>query len=149
MEVLQACSKNYDLCQRLPRVLARLESEQLERVDVTVTLRPLAPARRRNLPAPVVKHIVQQYELGASTRAVAAAHGISKTQVIRILKAHGVLRSRNLASSAQIDLAVELYMSGLSMVETAKRLGMSPPALGRAFDKRGVRRRSRGRPQAE
>lgn len=61
----------------------------------------------------------------------------------------GHLRDRNIAlheapqmTQGQIDRAVELYESGLSLVKIGKRLGFNQAAIHNQLKRRGVRFRS-------
>lgn len=74
--------------------------------------------------------VVARYQAGASTNEIAGQLGISKTPVIRILRARGVvLRGRRL--SVPVEHIVADYVVGLSENAVAKKYGLARTVVRR------------------
>ena len=78
------------------------------------------------------------YQAGITLQELGAAFGLHRTTVSGILKRAGVnVRYRSLGSK-DIELAIELYESGLSLVKVADRLSCNGGTVWRAFKQQGV-----------
>lgn len=85
--------------------------------------------------------ITERYAAGERVTDIATSLSLSKYTVINWLNRAGVERRSRGMSEAQIDEALRLYESGLSLARIGGRLPFSPQTIRLALQKRGVRMR--------
>ena len=84
-------------------------------VDITAAVKPIAP-----------------------TTQLTEKYGLSKASVLRLLHEAGAEMRRQPFSDQEVDDAVRLYASGLSVATVGSRLGAHPSKVWRALVARGV-----------
>jgi DNA-directed RNA polymerase specialized sigma24 family protein len=67
--------------------------------------------------------VAQKYKAGATTSELGMEFGCHRTTIHSNLKATGVAMRRAKTTTEQVDEAVRLYRSGLSMVKVGGELG--------------------------
>jgi DNA-directed RNA polymerase specialized sigma24 family protein len=73
--------------------------------------------------------MIEGYQAGQTLKELGKTFGVSRTTVSSILKREGIqIRNQSLGPEA-INLAVELYISGLSLVEVGKQLECDPSTV--------------------
>jgi hypothetical protein len=83
------------------------------------------------------------------TTQLTVKYGISKASVLRLLHEAGAEMRRQPFSEQEIDKAVHLYVSGMSVAAIGSRLEAHPSKVWRALRARGVALRPpRNRPPA-
>jgi lambda repressor-like predicted transcriptional regulator len=97
------------------------------------------------------RQVTGLYASGLSLRQVADRTGLSRTTVRRVLDRHGVTRrppgrARPPASPPDQDI-ISLYLSGLTITDTAARAGLGRNTVARVLDRHRVPRRPEGRPR--
>ncbi len=108
------------------------------------------PKRKRTKPRVVVAQhritpaetelLIERYEAGESEPDLAAAFGIHRVTVMRMLQRHGVERrvfERKLTDE-QIAEAAELYTGGMRTGLIAARFGVDPQTVRNGFKRMGV-----------
>lgn len=106
---------------------------------------PQAQPRRLHfrLTEDVRQALVEDYLNGIPTTELTSKYSLGKGSVLQILEDAGVSMRRQGLGEAEIDEAVRLYQSGLSLVRVAKSLDSAPTTVNRALQARGVRLRPR------
>lgn len=100
---------------------------------------PSSPRGHRKLPARTRQEIVNRYQAGERVVDIALVLSINKVTVIDHLNRASVQRRPLGMSDAQIDEAVQLYDSGLSLARIGERLGFSARTIQSRLRERGVR----------
>lgn len=85
-----------------------------------------------------VGEIVAGYRAGATILELSARHDCDRKTVIRYLKLRCVEMRRRRLSEDQIDQAVLLYESGLSLIKVGKAVGADPKTIKARLVERGV-----------
>lgn len=98
-----------------------------------------SPRGHRKLPARTRQEIVDKYQAGERVVDIARALSINKVTVIDHLNRADVERRPLGMSDMQIDEAVQLYASGLSLARIGERLGFSARTIQSRLRERGVR----------
>lgn len=101
--------------------------------------RPSSPRGHRKLPARTRQEIVDRYRAGERVIDIAQALSINKVTVTDHLNRAGVKRRPRGMSDVQINQAVQLYASGLSLARIGERLGFSARTIQSRLRGRGVR----------
>ena len=103
--------------------------------------------QHKQLGSDEIGRLVTTYRAGSTITELAAGFDCDRTTVMRYLKLQCVeMRYRRL-SEAQIDEAIHLYTSGLSLAKVGRLIGADPKTVRARLQERGVRiRDSRGRP---
>jgi len=117
----------------------------------SATAQPGRPhALSRRLAPDTVSQLVSDYRAGASSLQLARRYGISKASVLAVLDQHGVKRRHQPLTGEQVDEAIELYESGLSVEAVSKRLGTAGRTVHRSLTRAGVAMRdTQGRPRPQ
>lgn len=76
-----------------------------------------------------VDELVREYVAGANQRQLARRFGCHRTTVSALLKSRGITPRNRALTAGQIDRAVELYTSGLSLVAVGELLGANPETI--------------------
>lgn len=103
--------------------------------------RPWRLAQRLN-PATVAQ-LVADYECGVPTTQLTSRYQLSKAGVLGLLRDAGVPLRRQGLDEQQTTRAIELYASGLSLVQVGDRLGFGPTSIAHALRGAGVSLRGR------
>ncbi|MDO3175911.1 helix-turn-helix domain-containing protein [Mycobacteroides abscessus] len=146
MELLRRYS-NLDTVQKTVRLLR--DSGALTpdgRIQVPLTPRftadPPEPFKlSQRLKPDTIAEIVARYEAGEPSTALAAAVGISKGSVIRLLRNAGVCIRNQGLSVDQIAEAISLYANGKSLAYIGEHFGVDHGTVWRQLRKRGVKMR--------
>lgn len=120
----------------LEELLEHLQGEGFERPAP-----PRVHSIDRRLPEEVLDAIVQRYEGGESTQAIATAYDIGAASVNRLLRRHGAAVREQAISEDVVKKAVRLYESGLAVHAVASELGVAKTSLLRALKKAGIQLR--------
>jgi hypothetical protein len=96
----------------------------------------------QRLDASARARVVTDYEAGTPTTALTGKYGLSKASVLRLLHQAGAEMRRQPFSEQEVDEAVRLYASGLSVTAIGSRLEAHPSKVKRALRARGVALRS-------
>lgn len=103
----------------------------------------------QRLHASVAAEVVADYEAGMPTTKLTGKYGLGKSSVLRLLRDADVEMRRQPLSEPEVDEAVRLYASGLSVAAVGLRIGANPSTVWRALRARGVALRPpRNRPPA-
>ncbi len=114
-------------------------------------LRPLAPRPpqerlSRRLTPDRLAQLVADYETGVPTTELVSRYGIAKGSVIRLLHDRGVIMRLQSPTAEQIEQAIKLYATGLSLAAVGERLGFTAHTIRRVLLGSGVQTRdSHGR----
>ena len=73
--------------------------------------------------------VVERYEAGETSTALAEAYGVAKSTILGILRANSVVVRRQTMKPEQVCDAVGLYDSGLSLSQVAKRLNVNQETM--------------------
>lgn len=82
--------------------------------------------------------MIERYEAGETTTALAQAYGVAKSTILGILRANSVVVRRQPLTAEQVSEAAGLYESGLSLSQVAKRTGVNQETMRVAILKAGV-----------
>lgn len=82
--------------------------------------------------------VIERYEAGETSTALAEAYGVAKSTILGILRANSVVVRRQPLTPEQIGEAARLYESGLSLSQVAKRLGINQETMRVAIVDAGV-----------
>ena len=82
--------------------------------------------------------VVERYEAGETSTALAEAYGVAKSTILGILRANSVVVRRQTMKPEQVCDAVGLYDSGLSLSQVAKRLNVNQETMRVAIIEAGV-----------
>jgi AraC-like DNA-binding protein len=104
---------------------------------------PRVHALDRRLSPDVVRQLLGDYQAGVSANQLATRYQLSRSSVRRLLRASGVPRRYQAMTEAEVDQAVELYQSVLTIAEVAAKLDRPWSTVQTALTRRGVVRRSR------
>lgn len=134
--VLQAYSK-------MSRQLGELQSlielhGTASRVSDTV---PMPPRRARRLTEEQVAQIATLYESGKTVYEISKSLNVPRTMVSTHLSRAGVVTRRRPLAASQIDEAVRLYESGLSLARVGERIGAAPRTIQLRLREREVQLR--------
>ena len=103
----------------------------------------------QRLDASIPAQVVADYEAGMPTTQLTGKYGLSKTSVLRLLHEAATEMRRQPFSDQEVDDAVRLCASGLSVATVGSRLGAHQSKVWRASVARGVvLRPPRNRPPA-
>jgi hypothetical protein len=100
--------------------------------------RPLRYKLDQRLDASVPAGVVADYKAGMPTTQLTGKYGFSKASVLRLLHEAGTEMRRQPFCEQEVDEAVRLYGSGLSVAAIGLRLGAHPSKVWRALVTRGV-----------
>jgi transposase-like protein len=82
--------------------------------------------------------VVDAYEAGASMADLAREYGVQRVSISQLLRTAGAsIRQRRVISAAEVDQAVQLYESGLSLQTIGGQLGWDPKTIYRHLKDRG------------
>lgn len=73
--------------------------------------------------------VIERYEAGGTSTALAEAYGVAKSTILGILRANSVVVRRQPLTAEQVSEAARLYTSGLSLSQVAKRLGVNQETM--------------------
>ena len=73
--------------------------------------------------------VIERYEAGETTTALAQAYGVAKSTILGILRANSVVVRRQPLTGEQVSEAARLYNSGLSLSQVAARLEVNQETM--------------------
>ena len=120
---------------RLVRIAQALKPAEIAKAEQKYVVRGL----RRRLGARKVKELVSRYEAGEYTTDLSREYGISKAGLLDLLRGEGVSIRKQPMTPEDIDRAVELYESGLTIKQVVEQIGYSNGPIRSALHARGVR----------
>jgi lambda repressor-like predicted transcriptional regulator len=128
-----------------PPELARLAEQS--RITPAVALpkideKAIPRSLRRRLAAEVREALVARHKAGESIKALSREFGISESGLRDLLTAEEMLYRKQPITPEDIDLAVQLYASGLTVKQVVKRLSYPIGTIRRVLRERGVTMRS-------
>ena len=82
--------------------------------------------------------VIERYEAGETSTALAEAFGVAKSTILGILRANSVVVRRQPLTAEQVSEAARLYESGLSLSEVADRLHVNQETMRVAIIGSGV-----------
>ena len=82
--------------------------------------------------------VIERYEAGETTTALAEAYGVAKSTVLGILRANSVVVRRQPLTPEQVSEATRLYNSGLSLSQVAERLRVNQETMRVALLRSGL-----------
>ena len=88
--------------------------------------------------------LVDAYRAGESVYRLADRFGIARQTVSAVLERHGVARRYRILTPEDVEAAVRLYESGLSLVDVGDRLVVNASTVLNALRKTGVQMRPVG-----
>lgn len=103
---------------------------------------------KRRLTPEVREALVVRYKAGESIKALSTEVDISEYGLLDLLVAEEVLFRKQSMTPEDIDLAVQLYETDLTVKQVMKQLGYSIGTIRRVLPERGVAMRSHGARQA-
>jgi hypothetical protein len=137
VEVVQRYSKHDLTGVGLDRLRATLAAGSGRRRSESRSRPPRYKLDQR-LDASVPAQVVADYKAGAPTTQLTGKYGLSKASVLRLLHEAGVEMRRQPFSKQDVDEAVRLYASGLSVAAIGSRLDAHPSKVWRALKARSV-----------
>jgi len=121
----------------LDRLVAALAGGVRRSTSVT-RCQPLRHKLEQRLDASVAAEVVADYEAGMPTTQLTGKYGLGKSSVLRLLRDADVKMRRQPLSEPEVNEAVRLYASGLSVAGVGLRLVANPSTVWRALRARGV-----------
>lgn len=82
--------------------------------------------------------VIERYEAGETSTALAEAYGVAKSTILGILRANSVVVRRQPLTAEQVNEAARLYESGSSLSEVAERLRVNQETMRVAIINAGV-----------
>lgn len=82
--------------------------------------------------------VAVRYEAGDTTTQLASGYGVAKSTVLGILRAKNVVVRRQPLTVDQVHEAADMYQSGLSLSQVAKRLDVNQETMRVAIIRAGV-----------
>jgi transposase-like protein len=82
--------------------------------------------------------VVARYSSGETSTVLADEYGVAKSTILRILRESRVVVRRQSLTAEQVSEAADLYESGLSLSQVAKRLDVNQETMRVAILKAGV-----------
>lgn len=82
--------------------------------------------------------VIERYEAGETSTALAEAYGVAKSTILGILREKSVVVRRQPMKPGQVCDAVGLYTSGLSLSQVAKQLNVNQETMRVAIIGAGV-----------
>ena len=82
--------------------------------------------------------VIERYEAGETSTALAQAYGVAKSTILGILRANSVVVRRQPLTAEQVGEAARLYNSGLSLSQVADRLKVNQETMRVAIMGSGV-----------
>lgn len=104
---------------------------------------PVRSLRRRLTPQ-AIEELVARYNAGEHTPALSREYGISKTGLLQLFQAEGVLLRRRAMTPEDAAWAMQLYESGLTIKQVVGQVGYSFGTVQRALYENGVAMRAAG-----
>jgi len=102
---------------------------------------PKPPRRARRLTEEQVAKIAAEYESGKNVYEISKSLKVPRTMVSKHLARAGVATRRRPLTETQIDEAVRLYASGLSLARVSERIGAAPTTIQLRLREREVQLR--------
>jgi DNA invertase Pin-like site-specific DNA recombinase len=128
---------NPNIVTRLRQVLAGQERDRPSRRPV-----PSLRQKQTRLTDSQRSDLVRRYQAGESSNALACEFGVDRRTATRIIRTTGAdVRYR---VDADVDVARELYESGLSLARVGEQLGISARTVLNRFQRDGVPTREVG-----
>lgn len=111
-----------------------------------VSTRPVQSLRQKQykLTRRQVDEVVERYEAGESANVLAIEFGVHRGNVVRQLKARGVVVRYRIMSDEDLALAETLYEQGQSLAKVGDEFGVAAWTVLAAFKRAGIPTRSRG-----
>jgi len=118
-------------------------SAEIQRISAAVgdSERKFQPRVKRGwnrLSAEQQATLVARYSSGETSTVLADEYGVAKSTILRILRESRVVVRRQLLTAEQVSEAADLYESGLSLSQVAKRLDVNQETMRVAILKAGV-----------
>lgn len=129
----------------LARLVKKVRASNVESEPSTSNKEYVARNLRRRLHSKVIFTLVDRYNAGEHTPALAKEHGISMTGLRKLLLNEGVKLRMQSITPEDSDQAVKLYQSGLTIREVVKEVGYCLGSIRRELHRRGVPMRPSGR----
>lgn len=82
--------------------------------------------------------MIERYEAGETSTALAQAYGVAKSTILGILRANSVVVRRQPLTAEQVSEAARLYESGLSLSQVAERVKVNQETMRVAILDAGV-----------
>lgn len=107
---------------------------------------PRSARTGKRLPDETERAIVAEYKAGQTMKQIAARHHIHRVTVSEVLDRTGTTKRPKGMSPSQVDIAVRLYESGLSLASVGTQLKFDAVTIRTMLLRRGVKtRNSHGR----
>lgn len=142
VELVRRYSKQASAWEELNRVFRLRGQTGAREPEVPVVATPRFKLDQR-LDAETTARIVADYEAGAPSTQLMADFGLGKGSVLQLLHEAGVRMRGQSLSLADLDAAVAVYDSGLSLQKVGEHFGVSVDAVRNAFLRNGVQMRAR------
>jgi hypothetical protein len=104
---------------------------------------PRVHALDRRLSSETLQQLVGDYQAGVSANQLAVRYQLSRGSVRRLLRESGVPRRYQAMTDAEVDQAVELYQSSLTISQVAAKIDRPWSTVQTALTRRSVITRSR------
>ena len=149
------------LCSHLSSPMKRVleatrdDGSEIGSVPVRATSPEVVRAPQRRLTTDDTARIISGYAAGASMKALAEELQLTRQTIARVLKREGVTLRQIGLSDSQIDDAIQLYRSGMSLARIGEKFNVDHGTVRRQLLRRDVAMRdSHGRersahPQAD
>jgi predicted HTH domain antitoxin len=105
------------------------------------TERPRTHKVAQRLDAETIAQIVTAYEAGQTSIELATRYGVSKNAVLRLLRDRKIEIRHQPLTLEQLEEAVRLYQSGLSLAKVGAHFGRDASFIHLAFKRHGIPRR--------
>lgn len=114
-----------------------IQPEQVKSAD------PRAHALDRRLSPEALQQLLGDYQAGVSANQLAVRYQLGRSSIRRLLRESGVPRRYQAMTEDEIDQAVDLYESGLTISRAAIQLGRPQSTVQTALSRRDVDMRNR------
>jgi DNA-binding NarL/FixJ family response regulator len=104
---------------------------------------PRVHALHRRLSPETQRQLQTEYQTGTSANQLAIRYQLNRASVRRLIQRGGIPPNRRSLTEAEVEQAVELYATGLTVARVAAQLGRPPTTVHATLRQRGVQLRSR------
>lgn len=146
MRLLRAYGNRNETTRQVDGLVAEAQSQIRGAVPHRAPRAPGSARTGKKLPAETERAIVAEYKAGQTMKQIAARHDIHRITVSEVLDRTDTTKRPKGMSPNQVDVAVRLYESGLSLARVGAQLEFDAVTIRTMLLRRGVKTRdSHGR----
>jgi hypothetical protein len=114
-----------------------------KRPDIQQSPPPRVHALHRRLSPETQRRLQTEYQTGASANQLAIRYHLNRASVRQLIQRAGIPPNRRSLTEAEIEQAMKLYATGLTVALVAAELGRPPTTVHATLRQHGVQLRSR------